>query len=97
MGDNVSIERAWDEINRAGRERYNAAPPALVEALMFSLRERGIAALKEPATQRRLAELSDDQIIEIEKRLQALKLGRGAWSEADVEALVLLREELRND
>src|SRR5262245_44504004 len=95
MHDNVSIERAWDEINRAARERYNGAPAATVEALMFSLRERGPPALQEPDTRRRLRELSDDQLIAIEQRLQTLKLGRGPWSVTEIKQLVLLREEIR--
>src|SRR5262249_53699762 len=39
MADDVSLDRAWDEINRAARERHNRAPQPTVEALMFSLRE----------------------------------------------------------
>jgi transposase len=73
LEDDVSLERAWDEINRDARKRYNAAPQATVAALMYSLRERGVAALKEPATQRRLSELSEQQVDEVGSRLQQLK------------------------
>jgi hypothetical protein len=62
---------------------------------LYSLRERGMEALKETKTRQRLSELSDRQVVEVEQRLQKLNLGRGAWSEADVETLVRLREELR--
>ena len=49
------------------------APEATVEALMFDLRERGLAALTEKSNQRRLAELSDSQVGEVTKRLSKLK------------------------
>jgi hypothetical protein len=49
------------------------APEATVEALMFELRDRGMAALAEQPNQRRLAELSDDQITEVLKRLSKLR------------------------
>jgi hypothetical protein len=90
---NVSFERAQFQMQRdhfAGR-----AAEATVEALMFSLRERGLRALEESSTQRRLSELSDDQVIQVERRLQKLNLGLGAWTAAEVEILVRLREELR--
>jgi transposase len=77
------------------RKRLGPAAAMTVEALMYSLRERGMEALKETKTRQRLSELSDRQVVEVEQRLQKLNLGRGAWSEADVETLVRLREELR--
>jgi hypothetical protein len=75
--------------------RHARAASMTVEALMFSLRERGVAALKEGPTRRRLAELSDDQVVEAEKRCRQFKFGRGPWTEAEIETLVRLREELR--
>jgi hypothetical protein len=49
-----------------------------VEALMFSLRPRGTAALRERNTRRRLSELSNEQAIAVGNRLQRLE----AWREA---------------
>jgi hypothetical protein len=44
-----------------------------VEALMYSLRERGTAALFEPDCRRRLSELNERQILDVAVRLQKLK------------------------
>jgi hypothetical protein len=92
LDNNVSIDRAWAELNvTKGR-----AADWTVEALMFSLRERGAPALDEPNTRRRLAELSDEQAIEVGTRLQRLKpkIAR-PWTADEVETLVRLRETLR--
>jgi hypothetical protein len=56
MDDNVSLDRACAEIARP-----SGAAASTVEALMFGLRERGVAALNDPKVQRRLAEISDGQ------------------------------------
>jgi hypothetical protein len=63
-----------------------------VEALVFGLRERGIKALEESATKRRLSEIGDDQVIEVGDRLQRLrpKIAR-AWTAAEVETLFQAR------
>jgi hypothetical protein len=63
-----------------------------VEALMFSLRERGTKALEESATKRRLSQLSERQVIEIGDRLQKLKpeIAR-AWSIEEVKLLLQAR------
>jgi len=60
-----------------------------VEALMYSLRERGTRALAEPATRRRLSKCSDEQVIEVGKRLRHLKphIGRGPWSADEIREL----------
>jgi hypothetical protein len=64
------------------------APQPTVEALMFSLRERGTEALEEAATKRRLSELSDQQVIEVGNRLRRLKpeIAR-KWTREKVETL----------
>jgi hypothetical protein len=81
----VSLERAWHELN-AARLRGRAAQ-STVEALMLSLRWRGIKAFSEPETQRRISELSEEQLHEVGARLQALKIVR-AWTAEDIEQLV---------
>jgi hypothetical protein len=72
--------------------RAYGAPQWTVETLMFGLRERGIKALEESATKRRLSEISDDQVIEVGDRLQRLrpKIAR-AWTAAEVETLFQAR------
>jgi hypothetical protein len=93
------IPRNWNEISLEalkahfdGARRRNGAPQATVEALMWSLRERGVKALEERDTKRRLSELSDEQVIEVGNRLQRLKpeIAR-KWTKEDVEILLQAR------
>ena len=81
----VSLERAWHEL-KAAHFRGRAAQ-STVEALMYSLRERGIKERSEPDTQRRISELSEEQLHDVGSRLQALKIVR-AWTAEDIEQLV---------
>jgi hypothetical protein len=88
LKDSTSFSAAYYEIAR----RDGGAPQPAVEALMHSLRERGTKALDEPATKRRLSELSDQQVIEVGDRLQKLKpeIAR-AWSTEEVKLLLRAR------
>jgi hypothetical protein len=72
------------------------AAASTVEALMFGLRERGVAALQEIVVQQRLADLGDDQLIEVAGRLQRLKpeIAR-AWSDDDIATLFRVGKGLR--
>jgi hypothetical protein len=64
------------------------APEATVEALMYSLR-RGVEAITKPDNQRRLAELSEDQLLAVCQRLQNFKPNiASAWPPEEVEAIV---------
>jgi len=64
------------------------APEATVEALMYSLR-RGTEAITKPDNQRRLAELSEDQLLAVCQRLQNFKPNiASAWPPEEVEAIV---------
>jgi hypothetical protein len=85
MDDDVSIERAWHEINHP----TDRAVASTVEALMLGLRERGVAALAEPAVRQRLAQLSEAQVVEVGDRLQALQQDVArAWAPAEVQQLL---------
>ena len=64
------------------------AASSTVEALMYSLRERRTAALAEPDTQRRISELSEEQLQQVGARVRALKLGLGPWTAKELEQLV---------
>ena len=64
-------------------------PPATLEALLYGLCTRGPAALKEPATQRRLAQMDGRQLAEIVERLLKPKFGQ-PWAVADVKTLMTL-------
>lgn len=55
------FQAIYDAVLRKQRTEFGA-PSATVEALMFSLRERGSAALTEAGTQRRLSEMSPAQV-----------------------------------
>lgn len=90
IDDNVSIERAYAEINRRDQ-----AAASTVEALMYSLRERGPSALQEPTTQRRLSEMNETQLREVCERLQKLKphIAR-AWSPEETAVLLLTWNEM---
>jgi hypothetical protein len=74
------------------QRKNGGAPRATVEALMFSLRERGTKALEEATTKRRLFELGEQQAIEVGNRLQPLRpeIAR-AWNAAEVEILFQAR------
>jgi hypothetical protein len=67
----MSIEALIAHFDRA--RRRDGAPQRTVEALMFSLRERGAKALEEADTKRRLFELREEQLHEVCGRLQRLK------------------------
>jgi hypothetical protein len=76
------IERAYAELNQ-----LNHAAASTVEALMYSLR-RGVDELTKPDTQRRLSELSEDQLRAGCERLQNFKPEIApAWTPEEIEAL----------
>jgi hypothetical protein len=79
------------------RRKQHGAAPTTVEALMYSLRERGISALAEPDCQRRLSELSDGQLREVAVRLQKFKPEiAAAWTPEQVETLVAVWGKLND-
>jgi hypothetical protein len=92
--DDVSLQRADSEIN-SNRLRGRAAD-STVEALMYSLRERGVKALDEAGACRRLAELSDEQTIEVGRRLRKLKpeIAR-PWTADEVSILMQTCERVK--
>jgi hypothetical protein len=92
LSDNVSLDRAWYELNRR-----DCAAPATVEALTFSLRSRGVGALGESDTRRRLSELNAAQLREVALRLRKPKpkIAR-VWSPKEVEVLIAARRRLTN-
>jgi hypothetical protein len=94
LDDGISLERAHAQIS--SDHVQGRAAGSTVKALMFSLRQRGVRALDEPDARRRLAQLSDDQLLEVGGHLQRLKpeIAR-AWTPDEVETLIELRETLR--
>ena len=68
-----------------------SAAACTVEALMFSLRERGLRALQEPFLQQRLSELSEVQLREVCERLQNFKPHIASiWSPDEVGAMIAI-------
>jgi hypothetical protein len=83
LADDVSLERAWHELNRRDR-----AAASTVEALMFSLRS-GVAALGNSSTLGRLSELSEEQARAAAVRLQKFKPEIAPpWTPDDVAVLL---------
>jgi hypothetical protein len=94
MADDVSLDRAWHEL-KGPRNRRGSAAATAVEALVYSLR-RAVDVLAEPDAVRRLAKLSDDQLLEVGERLRRFKpeIAR-VWSADDVAVLMQVRERLK--
>jgi hypothetical protein len=67
-----------------------------IEALMLGLRERGVAALAEPAVRQRLRQLDRKQAAEVGDRLQGLaRYGVKPWSAEDVRQMIKTWRGLR--
>ena len=81
----MSLGALWDHLNRTHR-----TPQTTIEAVIHSVRERGVAALKEPANIERLLECDDDSRIEINERI-----GRLIAVESLTRWLTLLSEKRR--
>ena len=90
LDENVSLERAWSEM-QASRGR---AAASTVEALLYSLRAGG-AALACPRARRRLSGLCEAQLHEVSARLQKFQpnIAR-AWTPVEVELLVAVWSDL---
>jgi hypothetical protein len=69
MRDSVSLDAAWAELNDY---RNRPTPRATIEAVMHAVRERGLAALKEPVTAERLQRCDEAAKAEIERRIANL-------------------------
>jgi hypothetical protein len=69
LDDDVSIERAWNEINDP---HSRPTPQSTVEAILYCVRERGIAALKEPVNLEQLARCDAAAKSEIDRRIGKL-------------------------
>jgi hypothetical protein len=68
----AELERDQSAMMRKQREQYGA-PETTVDAVIFALRSRGMAALNEPITKQRLSELSKPQLAEVGVRLHRLR------------------------
>ena len=91
LDDDVSLDRAWHELN----DRPSGAAASTVEALVFGLRD-GLAALpKNPERLRRLSELNAEQLKAVCRRLQNFNPEIATpWSSEEVVALIAKWREL---
>lgn len=64
----VSLEHLWSWLNDR-----RATPKATVDAVVYSVQSRGVAALDEPANVERLSRCDADALAEIKRRI--IKLG----------------------
>jgi hypothetical protein len=71
MGDDVSLNAAWHELNDP---RNRPTPKATLDAVVFAVRERGLAALKEPANLERLSRCDAAAKAEINESIEKLEL-----------------------
>jgi hypothetical protein len=73
LAPDISLEQAWAELNHP---RAHPTPQATVEAILYCVRERGVAALKEPANIERLARCDAAAKAAIDKRIRRLVRAR---------------------
>jgi hypothetical protein len=87
MDDNVSLDRAWHELNCGA----SGAAASTVEALMFGLRDGLVALSKNPDRLRRLSELNAEQLCAVCDRLQNFQPHIApAWTPNEVQALITI-------
>jgi hypothetical protein len=75
LAQDVTLEQAWFEVNDP---QARPTPQVTVEAILHCVRERGLAALKEPANLERLARCDAAAKAQIDKRIGKLMRARGA-------------------
>jgi hypothetical protein len=68
LADNVSLDRAYAEFNKP-----LSTPQTTIEAILHCVRERGVAALKEPANIERLTRCDVAAKVQIDRRIKKLK------------------------
>jgi hypothetical protein len=87
LRDNVSLDYAWNELNRLAREQYNEAPKTTYDAVVHELRTHGLPQLSKPNCQRRLADLS---IAEFKNLMASLQQRRSKYPNVSDELLTAL-------
>jgi hypothetical protein len=72
LPNNLSVGALWQQLNDPRRW---PTPQSTVEAIMWTVRERGVAALKEPANVERLARCDEAARTQINERVAKLQKG----------------------
>lgn len=65
----ADAKAAWDGRTAAKTKQPRPTPQVTVDAIIYSVRTRGTAALSEPATLERLSRCDDDAMAQIKRRL----------------------------
>jgi hypothetical protein len=73
LADNI-FERAWHELNDS---RGHPTPQVTIEALLYCVRQRGLAALKESANIERLSRCDAAAKTQIDRRIEKLVKVKG--------------------
>jgi hypothetical protein len=68
--DVLSLDALWNNLNDP--QRY-ATPQSTVEAILYCVRERGLAALKEPANEERLSRCDEAAMKQIRERIERMR------------------------
>jgi len=89
LDDSVSLTQAHAEMYQ--RHFHGRAAVSTVEAVIYELRSCGLAQLKKPNCQRRLGDLSGEQLREVIARLIRL---RPQYSKINDELLLQLEDRL---
>jgi hypothetical protein len=71
MDDGVSLAAAWHKLNDP---QNHPTPEFTIRAVMHAVRERGLAALKEPVTAERLSRCDANARADINKRIEKMGL-----------------------
>jgi hypothetical protein len=71
MAPRISLERAWHEL-----QRNRPTPKATIDAVLQAVCERGLRALEEPTTARRLAACDANARSEIKKQISSIFGGK---------------------
>jgi hypothetical protein len=61
----------WDKLNNVSRF---PTPQSTIDAILFAVRERGLKALKEPATLERLSRCDAAARLQINRHLEKMKV-----------------------
>jgi hypothetical protein len=64
------VGRLWDQLNSPSRF---GTPQSTIDAIMYCVRERGLAALNEPTNAERLSRCDQAARAQINKRIETLR------------------------
>jgi hypothetical protein len=66
----LPVGSLWDALNDPQR---HPTPQSTIEAILYSVRERGMAALKEPANAERLSRCDEAAMKQIHERIERMR------------------------